>query len=63
MQGSNIYFFGHGHVAYQMKRDDLYNRIQVKCSPYHLTGNLWVGTKGQIQLDFFKGVGISNGPP
>ena len=32
-KGWKIYFFKHGHVAYQIDRDDEHNRMQVKFSP------------------------------
>ena len=31
-KGSKIYFFKHGHVAYQIDGDDEHNRMQVKFS-------------------------------
>ena len=31
-KGSKKFFFKHGHVAYQMDRDDKLNRMQVKFS-------------------------------
>ena len=30
--GSNFFFFKHGHVAYQIERDDDQNKMQVKFS-------------------------------
>ena len=32
-KGTKIYFFKHGHVAYQIDGDDEQNRLQVKSSP------------------------------
>ena len=31
-QGGNFFFFKHGHVAYQIDRDEEQNRMQVKFS-------------------------------
>ena len=50
--GSKIIFFKHGHVAYQIDRDDQQNKMQVKFSSYGQTGDLGVRSKGQISLNF-----------
>ena len=44
--------FKHGHVAYQIDGDDKQIRIQVKFSSYGQPGDLGVGSKGQISLNF-----------
>ena len=31
--------------------------------PYNQTGDLWMGSKGQLQLNFFESVGMCNGAP
>ena len=49
--GCQIFFYEHGHVAYKSDRDDE-NRLQVKFSPLGQTGDLGVGSKGQISLNF-----------
>ena len=46
--GGPIFFFKHGHVAYQIDGYDEQNRIQVKCSSYGQTGDLWARSKGKI---------------
>ena len=40
--------FKHGHVAYQVDRDDEQNRMQVTFSSSGQTGNLGARSKGQI---------------
>ena len=50
--GQKIIFFKHGHVAYQIDRDDKENRIQVKFSSKGQIGDLWVRSKAQISLNF-----------
>ena len=47
-----IFFFKHGHVAYQIDGDDELNRMQVKFSSYGHTVDLGVRSKGQILLKF-----------
>ena len=49
--GVNI-FSKHGHVAYQIDRDDEQNRMQVKFSSYGQNGDLGVRSKGQISFNF-----------
>ena len=44
--------FKHGHVAYQIDGDDEQIRMQVKFSSYGQPGDLGVGSKGQISLNF-----------
>ena len=49
--------FEHGHVAYQIDRDDIMTSrtvmsMQVKFSPSGQTGDLRVRSKGQISLNF-----------
>ena len=39
-------------MAYQIKGDYERKRIQVKCSSYGQTGDLGMGSKGQISLKF-----------
>ena len=46
-----IFFFKHGHVAYQFDGNDKQNRKQVKFSSYGQTGDLGVRSKGQISLN------------
>ena len=45
-----IFFFKHGHVAYQIDGDDEQNRMQVTFSSYGQTGDLGARSKGQISL-------------
>ena len=47
-----IFFFKHGHVAYQIDGDDKQHRMQVKFLPKGRTGDLEVRSKGQISLNF-----------
>ena len=57
-EGSNILFSEHGHVAYQIKG--------VSSRPgytYNQTGDLGMGSKSQLPLDFFQSVGICDGAP
>ena len=49
-RGSNIFFFKHGHVAYQIDGDDEQNKMQVAFSSLGQTGDLGVRSKGQISL-------------
>ena len=42
------FFFKHGHVAYQIDRDDEQNRMQVIFSSWGETGDLGVRSKSQI---------------
>ena len=46
------FFFKHGHVAYQIDRDEEQNKMQVKFSSYGQTGDHGVRSKGQISLNF-----------
>ena len=41
-KGSKIYFFKHGHVAYQIDGDEEHNRMQVKFSFWGQTCDLGV---------------------
>ena len=50
--GQKLFYFKHGHVAYQIDRDVKQNRMQVKFSFYCQTGDLGVRSKGQISLNF-----------
>ena len=43
-------FFKHGHVAYQIHKDDEQNRMQVKFSSLGQTGDLGVRSNGQLSL-------------
>ena len=45
-------FFKHGHIAYQIDRDDEQNRMQVKFLSYGQTGELGVRSKDQISFNF-----------
>ena len=49
---SQIHFFKHGHVAYQIDGDDEQNRMQVKFSSQGQTGDLGTRSKGKISLNF-----------
>ena len=49
-RGSNIFFFRHGHVAYQIDGDDEQNKMQVTFSSYGQTGDFGARSKGQISL-------------
>ena len=49
-RGSTIFFFKHGHVAYQIDGDDEQNNMQVKFSSQGQTGDLGARSKGQISL-------------
>ena len=42
--------FKHGHVAYQIDKDDEQNRMQFRLSSQGQTGDLGVRSKGQISL-------------
>ena len=48
----SIYFFKHGHVAYQIDGDDKQNRMQVTFSSLGQSGDLGVRSKGQISLTY-----------
>ena len=50
--GQKLFYFKHGHVAYQIDGDVEQNRMQVNFSSYGQTGDLWVRSKGQISLNF-----------
>ena len=50
--GQKLFYFKHGHVAYQIDRDVEQNRMQVKFLSYGQTGDLGVRSKGQISLNF-----------
>ena len=52
MPRGSIFFFKHGHVAYQMDGDDKQNRMQVKFASLGQTGDLGARSKGQISLNF-----------
>ena len=41
----SIFFFKHGHLVYQINRDDEQNRMQVKFSSKGQTGDLGVRSK------------------
>ena len=51
-EGQKLFYFKHGHVAYQIDGDVEQNRMQVNFSPYGQTGDLGVRSKGQILLNF-----------
>ena len=61
--GSTILFAEHGHVAYQIKRDEQKPMIHCKNLPYNQTGQLGMGSKGQLPLDCSESVGICDGAP
>ena len=44
-KGSKKIFFKHGHVVYQIDRDDKQSRMQVKFLSYGETGDLGVRSK------------------
>ena len=44
----HIFFFKHGHVAYQIDGDDEQNKMQVTFSSLDRTGDLGGRSKGQI---------------
>ena len=48
-------------MAYQIKGDGQYTRIHRKILTYNQTGDLGMGSKGQLPLDFFESVGICDG--
>ena len=50
--GQKLFYFKHGHVAYQIDGKVEQNRMQVIFSSYGQTGNLGVRSKGQISLNF-----------
>ena len=50
--GQKLFYFKHGHVAYQIDGDVEQNRMQVKFPSYGQTGDLGVRSKGQILLNF-----------
>ena len=45
---SKIFYFKHGHLAYQINGDFKQNRMQVNFLPYGHTGDIGVRSKGQI---------------
>ena len=45
-----LFFFKHGHVAYQIDGDDEQNKMQVTFSSLGQTGDLGAKSKGQISL-------------
>ena len=45
-----IFFFKHGHVAYQIEGDDEQNKMQVTFSSKGQTGDLGARSKSQISL-------------
>ena len=47
--GSKIIFFKHGHVAYEVNRDEKQKRVEVKFSSYGQTGDLGVRSKVKYQ--------------
>ena len=61
--GQNFNFSEHGHVAYQIEGDGEYKRIQVKILPHGQSGDLGVGSNGQMSLNFFESEGIYDGAP
>ena len=50
--GVKIFFFKHGHVAYQIDGDDTQNKMQGNFSSKGHTGDLGVRSKAQILLNF-----------
>ena len=50
--GQKLFYFKHGHVAYQIDGDIKQNRMQVSFSLFGQTGDLRVRSKGQILLNF-----------
>ena len=62
-EGSKILFSEHGHVAYQIKGEEQETRIHWKILTYDQVGDLGMGSKGQLPLDFFESVGICDGAP
>ena len=48
--GQTIFFFKHGHVAYQIDFGDKQNKMQVTYSSLGQTGDLGARSKGQISL-------------
>ena len=61
--GSKIKFSEHVYVTYQIKGDDQYGRIYWIILPCNQTGDLGMGSKDQLPLDFFESVGICDGAP
>ena len=51
-KGSKLFYFKHGHMAYQIDGHVKQNRMQVKFSSYGQTGDLGVRSEGQISLNF-----------
>ena len=49
-RGSNVSFFKHGNVIYQIDGDDEQNKMQVTFLSYGQTGDLGARSKGQISL-------------
>ena len=49
-RGQIFFFFKHGHVAYQIDRDDEQNRMQVKFSSMGQTGDLGVKSSNIIKF-------------
>ena len=50
--GQKFTFFKHGHVAYQIDRDDKQNKMQVKFSPSGQSDKLMTLGWGQISKNF-----------
>ena len=50
--GQKLFYFKHGHAAYQIGGDVEQNRMQLKFSSHGQTGDLGVRSKGQISLNF-----------
>ena len=49
-QGVKLFLLKHGHIAYQIDRDDEQNKMEVTFSSYGQTGDLGTRSKGQISL-------------
>ena len=50
-------------MAYQIKGDERRPEYTEKNLTYVQTGNLGMGSKGKLSLDFFESVGICDGMP
>ena len=50
--GQKLFYFKHGHMAYQIDGDVEQNRMQVKFSSYGQTGELGLRSKSKISLNF-----------
>ena len=51
-ESENIFFSEHGHVAYQIKGNETYNRMHVNICPYIHTLDPGMGSNGHNNFSF-----------